>query len=499
VVRAIRTWFPLRRGSSLVAAALALYALGLAIFPVTTFLVHDESAYVRQAVAFASGELTVPVLDAARGELVRIPPSTYPIGTSLLQAGFVWLGGWRAAAWASCLALVGFVFLTAELLRAESRQPGFALLVLGFPAALVLGRVSMSDVPNAALCALGFVLFFRGIEGHWSYWLASGFIAGASFLFRDTNAVLFLPLFAGTILRRDSRALALVLGGLAGLALRVSSSLLLYGEPWILRWSPTFSLERVIVSAPYYALVLSTFVPAGLPAALLYRGRRRPEVVATVILVFFFFSAYEYSGAESGRLKQLILGPRYFVPLLPLLILGLADLWARERQRAAPAILRWSVRLARAGTAGILVAAVAVHPLLWGWGRTQQALREDIYSLTSAGSLIVSDNMATEKSINEVYGERLLLSRREVTPRRAIELRGVAPEMFLVFLERDESAFYRAAARDDQAFVDEMAQRCELTQIHDRRYTTTDRLRVWKVGDCPLDRAGAIPGEAVSG
>jgi hypothetical protein len=60
--------------------------------------------------------------------------------------------------------------------------------------------------------------------------------------------------------------------------------------------------------------------------------------------------------------------------------------------------------------------------------------------------------------------------------------------MFLVFLERSDSGFWRTSAQDDRDFVEELGRRCELARLHDRNYTGTDRLIVWKVGHCAADR-----------
>ena len=50
------------------------------------------------------------------------------------------------------MALVLATFLTGLWLREERRSPLYALLVLGFLPAMVLGRVPLSGVPSAATC-----------------------------------------------------------------------------------------------------------------------------------------------------------------------------------------------------------------------------------------------------------------------------------------------------------------------------------------------------------
>ena len=234
-----------RTARGILATGLLLYAAGFLAFSPRVVSVRDEVAYIRQAAAFAAGEATVVEKEALSGQTRRVPASTYPPGTSALQAPFVSLGGWRWAALASLLCLAVTVLLLAGWLRREGRSPLFALLVLGYPPALALSRLAMSDLPSAAVVTLGLSLFWRGQDGPGAWWLASGFTAGLSLLFRETNALLFAPLFTGALLRRERKALALMAGVAAAVPLRLLSSALLFASPFFhrppagFRWGPS--------------------------------------------------------------------------------------------------------------------------------------------------------------------------------------------------------------------------------------------------------------------
>ena len=94
------------------------------------------------------------------------------------------------------------------------------------------------------------------------------------------------------------------------------------------------------------------FLPAG-PGTITVLNAANLEVVATVILFTGFHFAYGYSAEESGWAKRLILGPRYFIPLLPLLALCAADVWPRFAGRiAARASQDRLPLLERPGTSG---------------------------------------------------------------------------------------------------------------------------------------------------
>ena len=228
-----------RLGGRIVAAIAALYAIGFGIFYPNAITNRDESNYLRQALALSEARVLVAQTDPLTGEETVAPPSTLPIGTALLMAPFVAAGGWRAAYLAPLLELLLSLALIALWLREAGRSPLFALFALGFLPLAVLCRVPNSDVPSLLMTSLGLWLFWRGRDGSLSLWLGAGWVAGASLLFRETNPLVFAPLFAGAVLRRDPHAWALLVGGLAGVALRVAANSLIHGDPF---WTSARSL-----------------------------------------------------------------------------------------------------------------------------------------------------------------------------------------------------------------------------------------------------------------
>ena len=126
------------------------------------------------------------------------------MGMVALMAPFVAAFGWWGAFLPSALSLLLAVLVTARWLSDERRSPIFALVLLGFPAMLVTGRMAISDATRTLVAALGLWLFFRGLDrNRRDYWLASGLIAGAAISLRESAVLPFAPLFAGTVLRRD--------------------------------------------------------------------------------------------------------------------------------------------------------------------------------------------------------------------------------------------------------------------------------------------------------
>jgi 4-amino-4-deoxy-L-arabinose transferase-like glycosyltransferase len=472
----------------LLGVAAACYVAGYLLYPPRTLTISDETAYVGQAVAFAKGRTTVPAGLPFSRAVTTVVPSLYPPGTSLLQTPFVRLGGWQAAPWASVLSLIAATLLLALWLEGEGFSPLFALLFLVYVPALVLGRTGMSDVPSAAISVAGLLLFWRGQERRWPWWLGSGLLAGLSLGFRSTNALLFVPLFAGTLLRRERKAVALVVGGLLGLGVRLLVAVALFGSAgfgsgYDLAAGYGWGLDAAWRNAPVYALALLVLIPGGLLAALLYRGRRRAELAATGLLVALFFLFYRYSGVESGGLKRLVLGPRYFIPLAPLLVFALAEV-ATRRWAGSALAARWGGLLAAVCSLGVALTAFAVHPALADWSKSQSSLVRAIYDSTPDGAALVLDPPTTNKFVSPVYGERVVASWWDVPAHRVPEVLRAHPATYLILLDRSDSDYFRNESLAGAKYLSEVEGRCRLTLVHDAQHDSVDRLRIWRVDGC---------------
>jgi 4-amino-4-deoxy-L-arabinose transferase-like glycosyltransferase len=475
----------------IIVAALVAYWLGFALYPPAVLGINDEVFYVHQAEAFARGRVAEWLPDHLTGQLRRVVPSTYPVGTSLLQAPFVRLGGWRAAPVASALALTAAVLVLARWIALSGGPPLAALLFLGFPPTLVLGRTAMSDVPGALVVTLGLWLFWLAQETARDglpdagrarrFGFAAGLCAGLSLLFRETNALLFAPLLAGVLLRRGPGGLALLAGGLVGIGVRLLSAAVVFGHPLFVR-DPGYglSLAAIAGNAPLYLFALVVLIPGGLPAALAYRGPRRAEIVLTTALYVGFFLAYSFSGVESGGLKRLVVGPRFFIPLAPVLAFAAAHTlpaWLARRGG-------WSRAAVALYAAGVVGAAFAVHVVHGRWSRSQAGMARAIHDSTRPGEIVVTNLLSTGKLFPEPESERprtdLAQLRAEDVPVLAAGGRRVA----LAVLDRSDTPFFLQRSAANARFVAEVAARCRLTLRHDGAASATDRLRIWGVEGC---------------
>lgn len=471
----------------LVFALVSIYVAGLFAFYPRTFTNTDEAMYVRQARLLLQGTTVDSKVDALTGATVEDRPSQYPVGTALTLAPFIWLAGPRGAFVVPCLALVLAVLITARWIGEEGRSPLFALLVLGFVPSLVLGRVPLSGLPSTAVVALGLWLFWRGLDRGWPWWLASGFVAGSSVLFREPNVLPFVPFYAGTVVRRESKCWALIAGGLVGLSTRLLVAQIVYGDPFFVKQGYVFMPGTFMDRVPYYAFGLLVLVPGGFVGALAYRGRRWPELVASVCLFTLFYLTQKHTAPPSGPARAVVISLRYFQPLIPILAFAMAEavprawrgLCARQTPRARARLEALAAATLALWVVGLGVGSVGVHWASQRWGASQAEIREAIFQHVADDAVLVTNWDATRKFLRRLDRRFLPVQRHRLAEGDVALLADRHGEFYIAFLDRSDSEHWRRDARENEAFI------ASLTLPHalelDRQVTPTDRLRIWRV------------------
>ncbi len=483
---------PTRLAWGVVALGVAFYALGYVSFYPRAITNDDEGLYLEQTGLWVeTGSFRAEKLDPLSGEPVSFVPGDYPVGMVALMAPFVKAFGWRGGFVPSFLCLLIAVLVTARWLHDERRSPVLALILLAFPAALVGGRLAMSDTARTAIAATGLWLFFRGLdrEPRRSWWLASGFLAGAALSLRESAVLPFIPLFAGTVVRRDRGWLWLLLGGLAGTGLHLVTNQLGFGDAFFVRGTQNpypLELAHLHQRLPLYLLGLLVFVPGGLAFGLAYRGRRRPELLLTLTLFFLFYALQAFGAAESGFLKSLVIGLRYFDPLLPVLAFMLAESMPRGLEALLTRLPnRVSAERLAAGAvaiwvAGALAAAFAVHPALDRWSASQAEIRDTIEENVPADAVLVTNGTALRKFIDDVARPYVTLFRDDLSAENLERLRETYGGYVVVLLDRSDSSYWREDVTRNAAFVSSLG---DPVPFIDLRVTATDRLRIWRIGE----------------
>ena len=305
----------------------------------------------------------------------------------------------------------------------------------------------------------------------------------------QTNVLPFIAFMAGAVIRPDDRrrSVALIIGGISGIALRLAAGWLLYDSAFAVNAIYPLDPASIGERLPLYLIGLTVFVPGGLILGLLYRGPRRPEMLITLVGYFLFFLLQNYSTVHSTLPKRIVLALRYFLPLLPLLVFAMAEstprLWSRVRERLLPTRQRQFAALSVTAITVWLVGTAAASVLIqWGlnrWTATQAVIQAEIEKYVEYESVVVTNRKSTYKYLDGVKRLYFPLNSTDMTARKARRLAVRYDEIVIVILDRSDSTFWRDEALENEKFIASLGTSASL-QI-DRHVTATDRLRIWRL------------------
>jgi hypothetical protein len=120
-----------------------------------------------------------------------------------------------------------------------------------------------------------------------------------------------------------------------------------------------------------------------------------------------------------------------------------------------------------------------VHPAFDRWAGTQGHIREAIAETLPTDAVLVSNFMATRKFLPELELRFVPVDSDAIDPQQANELIERWGEVYLVFLDRSDSDYWRAKIPANAAFLAALSPEPE--PLLDRRFTATDHLHVWRV------------------
>jgi hypothetical protein len=385
----------------------------------------------------------------------------------------------------SVLSLALATLATVLALRHLGAHPAFALLVPGFAGSLLFGRVAMSDVPSAAIVALGLLMFLDpGARAGRVF--AGGLLAGAALLFREPNVLLMAPFVAGAIVRRRQNALPVLAGVVVGVGLRLLIAYAMFGDPLFVRASGYgFSVGSALHNAPQYLVILMLFVPLGLALPFLYRGPMRRELVSAVALFIGLYLFYDYSSErENGAMKGLVLSMRYVIPALPLFAVMAADVAPRVFASLPVDARALAVRCALPAGIALTVAAFASHGAVRRLEAAPFRVVTAIRAATRSELPLIINSKATFKYVNAVYGPRRLVLRDAITGAEVPSLLLAHGPMQVAFLDRNDSEMFIEDAEANRRFMELVRTRCTVRMVLSEQIDKALRLNVFDVSSC---------------
>jgi hypothetical protein len=442
---------PLRgkRAHAWILGGLVLFfaAVYLAWYP-RTFSIQDEQAYLSYALVLSQGTLYP---DVAGVHMTRAMPAgdhvvpRFGLGTSLLFAAVVNFD-WRLSFALILLIHLAGTLACAATLRKVDLPTWYACLYLFHPVAALYSRTAMSDIPTMTLTMLGL----------WAYLaprsrpLLAGLCWGLMPHFRFAQSVVVAMLGLATFLRdvakmRETRRLDLRrtflvgCGMLPGLVLFGAVNTIFYGGPLDTPIYWPLSVEYLPRNLSQYLVSQNLIYPLALLIGVTFPSRLRLEcalVYAAVLALYGTFrGAYEGSG-----LVAMVIEDRYFVAVLPLLLVPYAGAleWVLQRSgRARPV-------LASLGVAALAVSWVAISVMHDRRLEQQEHVQREIYAATSEDSVIVL-NFLAEEYLFEPLGARRVRKWSNVWAEDGPEIASVrrlvsaaAPEAYVLIVLRTD-------------------------------------------------------------
>jgi len=472
-------WSPVVQKRCVLAALVLYAALFCARWP-NAVLVSDEASYLNQATLFSKGRATEERLDVAHGTQLGGPASRYPIGTSLLQAPFIWFGGWRCAFLVSLGSLIGMVVILLSWLGELGRPPIFALVPLLFVGTSVQGRLAMSDEPTAFVASLAFWLFSRGERGQRLAWLGSGLFAGLSAAFRDATPLLFAPLYAQALLRREHRSWQLAAGAAIGGIVRLFSARVFFGSALFLRMGGALKFSAVAQNLPLYALLACIALPLGLPSLLAYRGERKLPLCVGVLAFLAVYLSFPLPHEANGWVRDIVLHSRYCTALVPIAVLTLSE-WVPRLLLGRPRLRKLLVVVSVAGSVAM---SAIVHLYLYSWGTTLSHIASTIYDDTEEGSVLLYNPDGAAKFVLEFLGKRDYIARTHTTPQEVAKLVRRGRRVYATFVDRTDTEFRRQDARQNAAFLTELQERCRIAVVYEAQASAIEHVVIARLLEC---------------
>ncbi|HUY72093.1 MAG TPA: hypothetical protein VMV08_07605 [Gaiellaceae bacterium] len=276
--------------------------------------------------------LAIPIAEA-----VRLPPPTGWEGDGALQL-------WAVRISTGGIALLGCAMLLGRVAEGLASRSGGPALVT-FAAGTLMSSLAAANFDEAPAALLGFAAFLLAWRRRP---VAAGIVGGAAILV-EYQAALIVAVIALYVAFGGVRSVGrYLLGLLPGVALLGLYDWAAFGSPLHLSYryvSVLFAAQQsqgffgihaprwhairlvlvgdrgLVVDAPVLLLAL-----AGL--AILWRqGLRRESAVCAIVTLSFLVLEFGYYDPYGGHSP----GPRFFIPALPFLALGLAPAFARWR------------------------------------------------------------------------------------------------------------------------------------------------------------------------
>ena len=315
-------------------------------------------------------------------------------------------GGSSERVWAVRVLSSGLAFLLGALLVgrvAEGLAPGYGgRALVAFALGMLVAPLAAANFGHGTAGTIGLASFLLAWRRRF---VLAGLLGGAAVLFEYQAAAILVAVTLYAAFHRRGAAGAYVAGAVPAFVLLGAYDLLAFGSPWHLSYRyvvGSFAADQasgffgigsphlhgagdVLVGNRGLLVVSPVVVAAAWGLVLLARTHRAEALVCGAVAVFFVVLNSSYFLPYGGGSP----GPRFLVPALPFLALGLGPALARA-PKAAGALALASI----VGTVTLTLVWAANVPLRESvWGELARALQEGRWSrlARSATSTVVGN------------------------------------------------------------------------------------------------------------
>ena len=290
----------------------------------TNILIIDEWFYYRQGLAFSNLQPLLNEINPISGEVSKVRPGYYPLGTPFFIASLLFFGK-KAIFLQGFISLVGSVFFTSKALKNLLLSTRYSLILFIYFPATLLSRTLMSDLPSLLIASI-FIYLVTKKDNHKVNVLGAGFIAGIGVLFREPNILLFLPFLFGFFFRKKfALGMLSFIGLTVALAIKFAVSFWAFENAFYIKNPLGFSILHSIKNILFYLPFLFVFIPFGGLALVKYKGEMKLDIQIALASFLILYFLYGYNGIRFSGIKSIILGPRFLIPSLPFFAICISE------------------------------------------------------------------------------------------------------------------------------------------------------------------------------
>jgi hypothetical protein len=328
----IHTYLKFLSKNSLIISVLLLFLVFLLFYP-KTYVSIDEHNYLYNGQNLLKGTLKQQCIpdETSQFYLGDYCIYKYNIGTSFFFI-LSWIVHPTSAFFITFLTYVYGIFIFKYLLQEFKIDPIFLFFFAWYPTFIYFSRTLFSEIFSMVfiISTVYFAVKFQK-NNNSLFGLLSGIFGGLSILIRYSNIFLITILYFFLFLislkkKRQTDWLVVISGIIPFLAFFFIFNFSYYGHPlrsgyFYSKEEGVFDLSVFPIQYLYFCLVLTILYPFMLPISLQTKIKFKTIILFMIFFQIIFYALFPNNiGAFEGRILDLILGGRFLMPILPMVL-----------------------------------------------------------------------------------------------------------------------------------------------------------------------------------